>query len=187
MVAKTNVLQSYKEANIAGKVEIICKYYTDFIGIIEGFTEGLRYMIENEKAYNQKAQKGELGVRVQGGRSHSDVTADAAINHVVTREAIVTCDFSGNIFEGVDHKKEYQERAVLLKHMRDDFELFNRQLVILGQEELRVFRSYLTREKDLTCIADEEGIQYESAAQKVRRAKVKIKIQMACFMEGVAV
>lgn len=65
MVAKTNVLQSYKEANAAGKVEIICKYYTDFIGIIEGFTEGLRYMIENEKAYNQKVRRAKVKIKIQ--------------------------------------------------------------------------------------------------------------------------
>lgn len=187
MVAKTNVLQSYKVADTAGKVDIICKYYTDFMGIVESFTEGLRYMIENEKAYKRRVEKGELGVRVKGGRSYSDVTADTAIHHVLIREAIITCDFTGNVFEGVEHREEYKERAITLKNMRDDYELFNRQLAILGQEELRVFRNYLTGEKNLTSIADEEGIQYESAAQKVRRAKVKIKVQMACFMEGMAV
>lgn len=46
---------------------------------------------------------------------------------------------------------------------------------------MRIFRGYLSGEKDIGDIAEEEGIQYESAAQKVRRAKVKIKIQMIVF------
>ena len=70
--------------------------------------------------------------------------------------------------------------------MRADFELFNRQLAILSGNELRIFRGYLSGEKDIGDIAEEEGIQYESAAQKVRRAKVKIKIQMIGFLEGIA-
>lgn len=70
--------------------------------------------------------------------------------------------------------------------MRADFELFNRQLAILSGNELRIFRGYLSGEKDIGDIAEEEGIQYESAAQKVRRAKVKIKIQMIEFLEGIA-
>lgn len=36
----------------------------------------------------------------------------------------------------------------------------------------------LSGEKDIGEIAEEEGIQYESAAQRGRRAKVKIKVQM---------
>ena len=70
--------------------------------------------------------------------------------------------------------------------MRADYELFNRQLSILGREESRIFRGYLTGEKAIGDIAAEEGIQYESAAQRVRRAKVKIKIQMVGFLEGIA-
>lgn len=63
--------------------------------------------------------------------------------------------------------------------MRADYELFNQQLLcILGRNELRIFRGYLSGEKDIGEIAEEEGIQYESAAQRVRRAKVKIKVQM---------
>ena len=51
---------------------------------------------------------------------------------------------------------------------------------------LRIFRGYLSGEKDIGEIAEEEGIQYESAAQRVRRAKVKIKVQMVGFLEGIA-
>lgn len=51
---------------------------------------------------------------------------------------------------------------------------------------MRIFRDYLSGEKNIAELADEEGIQYESAAQKVRRAKVKIKVQMVGFLEGIA-
>lgn len=61
-----------------------------------------------------------------------------------------------------------------------------RQLSILSGNELRIFKGYLSGEKDIGDIAEEEGIQYESAAQKVRRAKVKIKVQMIGFLEGIA-
>ena len=47
---------------------------------------------------------------------------------------------------------------------------------------LRIFRGYLSGEKDIGEIAEEEGIQYESAG----RAKVKIKVQMVGFLEGIA-
>ena len=33
---------------------------------------------------------------------HSDITADTAISNVITRDAIIACDFSGDVLEGVD-------------------------------------------------------------------------------------
>lgn len=55
--------------------------------------------------------------------------------------------------------------------MRANYDFFNQQLSILGRNELRIFRDYLSGEKD---IVDEEEIQYESAEQKVSHAKVKL-------------
>ena len=143
-------------------------------------------MIESEKAYNRKKNHGDLGVRVQTSGIHSDITADTAISHIITREAIIACDFSGDVLEGVDRSEKYQRDAYTLRRMRADYELFNQQLCILGRNELRIFRGYLSGEKDIGEIAEEEGIQYESAAQRVRRAKVKIKLQMVGFLEGIA-
>ena len=186
MVAKASIIKNYAKADAAGKVDIICKNYSNFIGIVDGYTEGLCYMIENEKAYNRKQSRGDLGVRVQTSGVHSDVTADTAISNVITKDAIIACDFSGDVLEGVDRGEEFQRDAYTLRCMRADFALFNRQLGILSGNELRIFKGYLSGEKDIGDIAEEEGIQYESAAQKVRRAKVKIKVQMIGFLEGIA-
>ena len=118
-------------------------------------------MIENEKAYNRRQPRGDLGVRVQTSGMHSDITADTAINNVITKEAIIDCDFSGDVLEGVDRGEEFQRDAYMLRSMRADFELFNRQLCILSGNESRIFRGYLSGEKDIGDIAEEEGIQYE--------------------------
>ena len=173
-------------ASVATKLSGRIRNYSNFIGIVDGYTEGLCYMIENEKAYNRMQNRGDLGVRVQSSGMHSDITANTAINNAITKEAIIACDFSGDVLEGVDRGEEFQRDAYTLRCMRADFELFNRQLAILSGNELRIFRGYLSGEKDIGDIAEEEGIQYESAAQKVRRAKVKIKIQMIEFLEGIA-
>ncbi|HKM33992.1 MAG TPA: hypothetical protein VJY54_04525 [Lachnospiraceae bacterium] len=48
------------------KASIITKYdEADSSGIVDGFTEGLCYVIENEKSYNRKASYGNLGVRIR--------------------------------------------------------------------------------------------------------------------------
>ena len=119
-------------------------------------------------------------------RKSGRLASQYAISNVITRDAIIACDFSGDVLEGVDRGEKYRKDAYTLRRMRADYELFNQQLCILGRNELRIFRGYLSGEKDIGEIAEEEGIQYESAAQRVRRAKVKIKLQMVGFLEGIA-
>ena len=89
MVAKASIIKNYAKADAAGKVDIICKNYSNFIGIVDGYTEGLRYMVESEKAYNRRRNHGDPGVRVQAAGIHSDITSDTAISNVITREAII--------------------------------------------------------------------------------------------------
>lgn len=94
-MAENNLIKIYVDASSAKRVDIIIKHYTDFLGIVDGYTEGLRYMIECEKDSNSHRALGDLGVRVQTGGTTSDPTARKAIRNVMTREALINCDFSG--------------------------------------------------------------------------------------------
>ena len=55
MATKANIIKVYAQADSAKKVDIIIRYYPNFMGIVESYTDGLRYMIENE--INKAAQK----------------------------------------------------------------------------------------------------------------------------------
>lgn len=48
-MTEKNMIKIYVDASSAKRVDIIIKHYTDFMGIVDGYTEGLRYMIECEK------------------------------------------------------------------------------------------------------------------------------------------
>ena len=182
-MAEKNLIKIYVDASSAKRVDIIIKHYTDFIGIVDGYTEGLRYMIESEKESNSRQSIGDLGVRVQSGGMPSDTTAKKAIRNVMTREALINCDFSGDVMEGVDRAEEFIRDAYLLRDMRKDYELFNRQLSILGTEK-ETFEKYLRREKTLIDIAEEQGITYESAQQKIHKIRLRVKKQVVGFMDG---
>ena len=49
MIAMANIVKIYADSDLANKVDTIFKHYPNFIGIVDSYTEGLRYMIENEK------------------------------------------------------------------------------------------------------------------------------------------
>ena len=182
-MAEKNLIKIYVNATSAKRVDIIIRHYTDFMGIVDGYTEGLRYMIECEKESNSRQDVGDLGVRVQTGGMTSDPTAKKAIRNVLTREALINCDFSGDVMDGVDRADEYMRDAYLLRDMRKDYELFRRQLCILGTEK-ETFEKYLCGEKNLVDVAEEQGITYESAQQKIHKIRSKVKKQVIGFMDG---
>lgn len=182
-MAEKNLIKIYVDANSTKRVDIIIKNYTNFMGIVDGYTDGLRYMIECEKESNSRSELGDLGVRVQTSGATSDPTAKRAIRNVMTREAIINCDFSGDVLDGVDRAEEFMKNAYVLRDMRKDYELFNRQLSILGKEKI-LFEKYLCQETTLDDIAKENGISYESAQQKVHKIRLKVKRQVVGFMDG---
>ena len=105
-------------------------------------------MIECEKESNLHSEMGDLGVRIHGGGVISDPTAKKAVRNVMTRDALINCNFSGDVMEGVDRSEEFIRNAYLLREMRKDYELFNLQLSILGKEK-ESFEQYLRGEKSL--------------------------------------
>ena len=53
-MAEKNLIKIYVNATSAKRVDIIIRHYTHFMGIVDGYTEGLRYMIECEKESNSR-------------------------------------------------------------------------------------------------------------------------------------
>lgn len=83
-MTEKNLIRVYTGATSEKRIDIIIKNYTKFIGIVDGYTDGLRYMIECEKESSHRQSAGDLGVRVQTGGMTSDPTARKAINNVIT-------------------------------------------------------------------------------------------------------
>ena len=134
-MTEKNLIRVYTGATSEKRIDIFIKNYTKFIGIVDGYTDGLRCMIECEKESSHRQSAGDLGVRAQTGGMTSNPTARKAINNVITREALINCDFSGNVLDGVDQAEVYIRDAYILRDMRKDYNLFNSQLGILGTEK----------------------------------------------------
>lgn len=181
-MAEKNMIKEYIGSSADKRVDIIMKNYTRFMGIVDGYIDGLRYMIEAEKDSNNRKDIGELGVRVQTGGMTSDPTAKHAIRNVMTRDALINCDFSGDVLDGVDHPEAYMKDAYMLKDMRRDYKLFNSQLCILGKDQEH-FVKFISKETTLVAIAQEQGISYENAQQNMARNKRLVKKQVVGFME----
>lgn len=73
--------------------------------------------------------------------------------------------------------------AYLLRKMRNDYQLFNKQIETLGAEK-NVFESYLRGEVSLSDIAEMQNISYESAQQKIHKIRSRVRRQVIGFMDG---
>lgn len=54
-MTEKNLIRVYTGATSEKRIDIIIKNYTKFIGIVDGYTDGLRYMIECEKESSHRA------------------------------------------------------------------------------------------------------------------------------------
>ena len=67
-MTEKNLIRVYTGATSEKRIDIIIKNYTKFIGIVDGYTDGLRYMIECEKESSHRQSAGDLGVRSEERR-----------------------------------------------------------------------------------------------------------------------
>ena len=181
--ARANMVKIYATAIPTKRIDIILMNYSNFTNIVDGHREGLFHVISSEKAYNRMASNGDLGIRVQkSGRS--DITANTAIDNVTIRESIKACDFSGDLLEDTDQDEEEQLRyeILTLQMMQEEYDVVTAQLQALRRKESRLLFQYLLGEKEIQEIAEEEGITYESAKQKLKRVRNKLKMNVTPFM-----
>ncbi len=186
MILDTKFIQLYAEASMPKRIEIIVKYYPNFIGVIEGSTAGLVYKINSDlRCQRNRNYTEELGVRVQNKGLHSDPTFKEAVQEMVTTAAVKNCCFPSFIEEELEDCESYMEQARILNQMRMDYDLFNGMLDSLGNKK-KEFVSFITGEKSIADLADENEIAPDSARKRLVRSKAAIKSRMLPFMTGEA-
>lgn len=62
-----NLIQAYGNSSAEKRIEIIRNNYPDFSEIIDGYIEGLCYMIEYERESNGFGERDKLGMEIQIG------------------------------------------------------------------------------------------------------------------------
>ena len=62
-MTEKNLIRVYTGATSEKRIDIIIKNYTKFIGIVDGYTNGLRYMIECEKESSRRQSAWDSGNR----------------------------------------------------------------------------------------------------------------------------
>ena len=123
-ITEDKLVESYGKATPRERFRLIYKNYSIFPQLVDCYETGLFNRILFEVEYNRrKKNDDDLGVRIQ--TSHrSDPTAAKAIEHIMIRDAIEECNFSGNILKETDTPGKHKRDILTIHMMRREFEVF---------------------------------------------------------------
>lgn len=174
MLTGAEIIQKYRESGSTTRANIICKNYFRLNSIIENSIDWMTEQIISDQQFVRREAMGDLGIRVQTS-SRGDVTGNTSCNCTMVRQAIETCDFAEVNLKDVDDREKILEDSFTLREMRRDLLDFNRSISnVLEPDEIKLFKSFLKKEKGLQDIAEEFGIQYDSADRRINRMKKRV-------------
>lgn len=133
-ITEQKLVDAYANGNPHERFSLIYKNYEVFLQLVDSFETGLLNQILFEVEYNRRAKNyDDLGVRIQNLR-FSDPTASKAIEHIMIREAVEECNFSGNILKETDNPEKHKRDILTIHMMRREFEVFDSCLKTLPEE-----------------------------------------------------
>lgn len=179
-----DILRVYDNSSSSGRVDLICKHYSTFLGLIESFTEGIVYMIEDAIDLSVRRENGDLGVRIQVGDGCGNPTLRKAFSNITIRDDVMKCDFSDGLLEEIEDGELFVKTAFVLKRMRRDYKLLKSQIDRLPEQDKQLFLEFMQKNKSIKEISSEFQMQLETAHQKVRRIKNDMKRTITIYTEG---
>ena len=156
------------------RFEFLYENYSIMKVLIRDYREDLISDVIEMKLYNHRSEMGELGVRIQVSRSKSSPTERQAINHMMIEKAIDEGFLDDDFFEGTDNPEEIIRRVTVYQFVSADYETFAKKLQTLDPTEQRILKPYLLREKSMSDLANELGVDYRSAVKRVYRIRKRL-------------
>ena len=178
-----NIVEEYAQADIEAKIELIIRYYPNFLKIVDLHERELQYIIKQEKAYNRRKAKGDLGVRVQTS-GISNPTFDEADANLEMEKAFA----SGDIEEVIKELDEESYAAHSLEfetiqNMREDYDSFTGRFFYLD-EDVEFFETYLSYGKHRTMQTADKLLEPEDTVrQRAYRCRKIVQEQTLAFLE----
>ena len=171
MSGGANIVEQYAGADVPARIELLIKYYPNFIRLVEGYEQSLSFIIKEEKAYARKSVMGDLGVRVQTSGT-GDPTAKAAIENIMIMEAIQKGNLE-NVTSELDEQvvMKYQREVVIIQNMREDYQILRNQFFYLEPEDVDSFEKYLQCGRHTEKLAYELDIKPEALKMQMCRIK----------------
>lgn len=165
------LVDAYGKGDPRERFMLIYRNYEVFPQLIDCYELGLFNRILYEKEYNRRKKNGDdLGVRIQTSKK-SDPTAKLAVEHVMIRDAIKECNFSGELLKDTDNSEKHRRDILTIHMMRREYEVFDNCLKTLPGREYRITYHYIHGDLDTAQLAEQE----HKADQTIRNMLAKTR------------
>ena len=178
MAAKEDLINKYAESSRGSRFNIICKTYSFMLRLLDGEVNGLVYRITEERAWNHRQEIGDPCVRIQVSQL-GDPTANKGTDEIMIRRFIDECSFEQGYIDGLEDASEILDRSRKIFIMRADYKLFNDMMAgHMDDIDLNILKSYLSKKKSLSELADDRGVSYNTMAKKILSLKRLVRDSM---------
>lgn len=182
-MSEASFINRYGNARLDQRADIILDHFQDFSSIIEGQRKILVLKIKNERKYMQQFKKGKQ-VRTSQPGNISDPTAKEAIEQVYIEELVSEGENIWELLQGMDEEERdtiYRQFHILRK-MQEEYTIIEAQLMLMNNNQKRIFWLYTECGHNFQVIADKEGIRYDSARRRIWEIRKWIKERVADSM-----
>ena len=133
MSGGANIVEQYAGADVPARIELLIKYYLNFIRLVEGYEQSLSFIIEE------------------------------AIGNVMIMEAIQKGNLESVTSEPDEQVvMKYQREVVTIQNMREDYQILRNQFFYLEPADVDSFEKYLQCGRHTEKLAYELDIKPES-------------------------
>ena len=176
---EANIVELYADADVPQRIDILIRFYPNFMRLVEGFEQSLSFIIREEKAYKHRQAKGDPGVRVQTSGT-SDPTAREAIDNIMIMEAIRSGNLA-DITKDLDAEvmQLHEMEVKTLQDMKEDYCILQSSFYYLEADAADTFVKYLQCGRKTEKLAYELDIKPEALKMQMCRVKKTIVEQTA--------
>ena len=182
-MSRLGFVEEYGNSVSHKRIDIMLDYFQEFPTIIEGQRRILIFQIKDELNFLRQPHHVDCGT-VRLSQELSDPTAKEAIENVMIEDALLNeTDISG-LLCGMqfEEKKFFRRQFYILKKMQEEYLILQTQMLLLSNCEKKLFELYMESGHDYRKIANQQGIQMDSARRRIWEIRKKIRVKTADHM-----
>ena len=172
MRRERKIVGRYYRLSPKKRMDLIITNYDCFPAMCKDYERELSEWLKDSKEKARRAAIGDLGVRVQGGKSSSSVTEMCAIVNMEIERMMKECDLDS--CENIEDFEEILRGVHELHLMQREYRNLRSKISTLHMKERESFIKYICREKRSAELSEQLEIDFDSVRKKMYRIKKKV-------------
>ncbi len=168
-----NIVGNYYRLEPKKRMDYIVSRFECFPGVIREYETELEEWILTCRSVARQESLGELGVRIQSGRTGASPTESSAFE-MMTVEDIIKTGALDQYCKSLEDADEIRRGLMEVKLMRREYDRMKIRVGILTGSEKRQLFEYESRDKKAFEMSDELGITQKAARERIYKIKKKL-------------